>query len=331
MKIEKLPSGSYRVRKTYKGKSYTIVFNHKPTQKEVTLALAEKMETNEVKGDSRSFENCALEYIDSKSNILSPSTIGGYHKILRQIDKSFKNKNIFDIDQLDINYEVNRYAKDRSPKTVANFHGFISAVFSLYRPKMKLTTTLPQRIKYEPYTPTNQDIKKILEASKDNVKYHICFQLGILSCRRSEVCALTMDDVNFEKGYISINKAFVYDKDNKPVIKKINKSTEGKRNIPVPAALLSEIKSNGFIIDVLPHNLVYTLHQYQHQLGIPEFRFHDLRHYFASYAHDQGLSDANIMAMGGWQTDYTMKRVYRHAMESENQSKQMDLSVKILS
>lgn len=34
MKIEKLPSGSYRIRKMYKGKSYQIVTDYKPTQKE---------------------------------------------------------------------------------------------------------------------------------------------------------------------------------------------------------------------------------------------------------------------------------------------------------
>ena len=33
MKIEKLPSGSYRIRKMYKGKTYTVIFDYKPTQK----------------------------------------------------------------------------------------------------------------------------------------------------------------------------------------------------------------------------------------------------------------------------------------------------------
>ena len=34
MKIEKRPSGSYRVRKMYKGQMYTVSFDYKPTQKE---------------------------------------------------------------------------------------------------------------------------------------------------------------------------------------------------------------------------------------------------------------------------------------------------------
>ena len=32
MKIEKLPSGSYRIRKMYKGQMYAVVFDEKPTQ-----------------------------------------------------------------------------------------------------------------------------------------------------------------------------------------------------------------------------------------------------------------------------------------------------------
>ena len=43
MKIEKLPSGSYRIRKTYKGQAYTVVFDSKPTQKEAMLAMADEL------------------------------------------------------------------------------------------------------------------------------------------------------------------------------------------------------------------------------------------------------------------------------------------------
>ncbi|MDO4620394.1 MAG: hypothetical protein Q4B09_07220, partial [Lachnospiraceae bacterium] len=45
--------------------------------------------------------------------------------------------------------------------------------------------------------------------------------------------------------------------------------------------------------------------------GFPVFRLHDCRHFFASYCHDvMGLSDAQIMKLGGWSTPHIMKRVY---------------------
>jgi integrase len=50
-------------------------------------------------------------------------------------------------------------------------------------------------------------------------------------------------------------------------------------------------------------------------------RFHDLRHYFASYLHDKGFSDAEIMSLGGWKTDHVMKRVYRHAIKDKTNDK----------
>lgn len=40
MKIEKLPSGSYRIRQQYKGKRYTVITDYKPTQKEATQLIA---------------------------------------------------------------------------------------------------------------------------------------------------------------------------------------------------------------------------------------------------------------------------------------------------
>lgn len=45
-----------------------------------------------------------------------------------------------------------------------------------------------------------------------------------------------------------------------------------------------------------------------------KYRFHDLRHYYASTAHYLGIPDAYIMANGGWKTDSVMKRVYREAL-----------------
>ena len=89
MKIEQRSSGCFRVRKTYKGKTYTLNFDHKPSQKEVTMALAEKFNENDVY-ISGTFEDKANEYIKVKSNILSPSTIGGYEKVLRCISDEFK-------------------------------------------------------------------------------------------------------------------------------------------------------------------------------------------------------------------------------------------------
>jgi integrase len=53
-------------------------------------------------------------------------------------------------------------------------------------------------------------------------------------------------------------------------------------------------------------------------LGIPHFRFHDLRAYAVSIAHALGVPDAYIQEWGGWKTDHVLKRVYRRAMDDKN-------------
>lgn len=59
MKIEKRASGSYRVRKMYKGQMYTVSFDHKPTQKEAMLAMAEELQKVQTKHESMDFRAAA--------------------------------------------------------------------------------------------------------------------------------------------------------------------------------------------------------------------------------------------------------------------------------
>ena len=61
--------------------------------------------------------------------------------------------------------------------------------------------------------------------------------------------------------------------------------------------------------------------------GLKRFRFHDLRHYSASIRHALNIPDAYIMQEGGWSSDSTLKSVYRHALDDE-QDKMADIAIK---
>lgn len=321
MKIEKTNSGKYRVRTQVDGKRYCFTFDHKPKESEVAVLLADAMKQTEKLRDT--FKACAESYMDSKSNVLSPATIKGYDSLLRaSIPDVFKNKKISDITQVDIQLVINAYAVNHAPKTVHNLHGFISAVLNQFRPNMIINTTLPQKVRYEPTLPSQEDVNKMLEMSAGTM-FHIPIQLGMLGMRRSEVCAATIDDL--EGNILHINKAVVLDKNNK-WITKITKTTEGKRDIYLPDELVKEIQETGYIYKGWPNSIYDALQNYQTKLNMPHFRLHDLRHFYASYAHEKGMSDADIMASGGWKSDYTMKNVYRHAMKKEKEEKQKEIA-----
>ena len=313
MKVEQLPSGSYRVRKQINRRTISVLFDHEPTQVEILRALAEKAETLPAKG---SFQAHAELYFASKNHVISPSTLAGYMSNLRSIPEWFKNKDISAITQADIQNMVNEYARGHAPKSVANIHGLVSAIMKQYRPGIILNTTLPQKVQYEAYIPSEEEVERILEASKDDQRYHIVFQLGIMGLRRSEVAALQMSDIDTENNILTINKAMVKGPDNKWFVK-TTKTEKSSRKIYIPAPLVEEIVQKGEIFNGNPNTILVALNRYQDKLGIPRFRLHDLRVFFCSYSHYLGMSDQNIMATGGWSSPYTMQRVYRHEMKAK--------------
>ncbi len=51
---------------------------------------------------------------------------------MKMLSPAFLDENVHDITVLDIQTEINRISKDKSPKTARNYHGFISAVLGIY-------------------------------------------------------------------------------------------------------------------------------------------------------------------------------------------------------
>lgn len=318
MKIEKLPSGSYRIRKMYKGKTYTVIFEYKPTQKEAMQAMAAELDKAHVNAEHMTFRQAAEKYVQSKENVLSPRTVKEYTEMPNRLSEEFTKLLISDITQMDIQKEINRQSKDKKPKTVRNYHGFISAVLSVFRPDLNISTTLPQKSKNEPYIPSDRDIKQILECAKGGM-YEIPIVLACYGMRRSEICALTLADL--EDNTIHINKAKVQNK-NKDWVIKSTKTTSSTRDIIIPTEIADKIREQGYIYNGYPNNITDFLSSTQKKLGIPHFSIHKLRHYFASKMSAMNIPEADIMKMGGWETDYVMKNVYRHAMQDKNKAAQ---------
>lgn len=321
MKIEKLPSGSYRVRKMYKGKVYTVVFDYKPTHKEVLQALSKEMENETLRKEQMTFKTAAQNYINLKKNVLSPTTIREYNNTIKRLSGAFVDKRISDINALDVQQEINNLSKDRAPKTVRNYHGFITAVLNTYRPNLAINTTLPQKIKNEPYIPSEDDVKKIIK-HVENTQYEIPILLACYGLRRSEICALTLDDL--DGNILTINKAKVINVD-KEWVTKSTKTTESTRDIIISPILADKIREQGYIFNGCPDSISRYLARIQDELGIPHFSVHKLRHYFASKMSELGIPEADIMRIGGWRTDHVMKTVYRHSLQTkESQQRASD-------
>lgn len=311
MNIEKLPSGSYRVRQMIEGRTYSITLPYKPSKKEAYTLLEDKRTGRDKL--RLTFDQAAVEYINGKRNTISPATVRGYESLRKIMPDSIKNALIGDITAWDVQKYINELSADHSPKTVRNHHGFISAVLSTFNPSLILHTNLPQKTVRALYIPSDSDIRRIIEDVAGS-EYEIPFRLACYGLRRSEICALTLSDLS--RDVLTINKAMVKDENNQWVIK-TTKTASSTRQIIIDKPLAAKIRSSKAIYDGDPNNLWKKLQSVQKRLEIAPFPFHMLRHYYATTAHAQGMPDAVIMASGGWKTDHVMKNIYRHEKKEQ--------------
>lgn len=329
MKIEKLPSGTYRVRVMVDGVRYSLSFDKEPTEKAINKKLAEKIAAAPVdKVDKGSFEYYANKYISIQDNVLSPTTARSYSHIVKVLSDDFKKKQLKNITQEDITAEVNRLMIGRKPKTVRNYHGFISSIFKMYRPSFALHTKLPQKVKPNKRVPYKDEVKEVLNYVK-GTRYYIPYKLAVYGLRRGEICAITADDLS-EDNILTINKDLVYTKDKKWVIKNFPKTTESERKICIDQELADMLRKQGYAYNGHPSRLYDYLRVVEKNLGIEHFRLHDFRGYMVTELSQANYSDADIMSFGGWKTDYVMKEHYRQSRIQNDLEKQKKMQKVLL-
>ena len=316
MNIEK-HGNKWRIRQMHQGKMYTISLDHKPTKVEAMQLLADKFAHGIPKADM-TFEDAARAYIAAKDNILSPSTKRGYNGVLNALPDAFKAAHIATLTAMSVQKTINDLATLKTPKTVKNYASFIMTVLRSADVNIK-PPQCPQRLRKAVYIPTEENVRLIFKEASGG-RYEVPFALAALGLRLSEICALTIADLDGCK--LTINKAKVPDENGKYVIKG-TKTTDSTRDIFIPEDLAAKIREQGFVYDGDPQMLTKTLHKIQDRLGIPRFSVHKLRHFFASYMHSKGYTDKQIQEAGGWKTDNIMKTVYQHAMDMDKAKKDM--------
>lgn len=317
---KKLPSGNWRVQIAINGERHSIVA---PTKKEVekeaaTLKAGVKMAKKTAAVIT--VDSAVGAYIDGKSAVLSPSTIAGYGRIRKNLMVEIAHENIYTIDQAKIQRWVNGLVKaGKTPKTVANAHGLLSAVLSGVRPEFTLRTTLPQKEKHEIQIPSESDMTKIFVACR-GTRYEIPIVLAAwLGLRASEIRGLQWDDVDGD--VLHIRRAIV-EGDNGPAVKS-TKTYSGKRNIHLPPYLCQLLdrqeSASKYIVNLSGHAMYNGFERICQKAGVPHYRFHDLRHFNASIMLAEGIPDKYGMKRMGHATNNMLKTTYQHTIKEKEQ------------
>lgn len=330
--IEKIGPYTWRISKQYKGVRYRKIVNRKPSKAEAERLIWLEIERAPEHGIHGTFETAARDYNDSKSNILSPSTIDSYGSMLRNIPATFKTKSLASITQQDIQNVLNEYAASHSSKSVRNLSGYISAVMKSTIPNYSFTGTLPQRNPPDFYVPEDEDVRRILEASA-HTRYEVVLWLAVYGLRRSEAVALDFDQeghridahgnpsIDSENCLLRVNKALVLGSDNQYHIK-APKTNDSIRTVHVSRHVMDMIMSQGYVYKGNPHSINEYLHRIQERLDIPKFSLHMLRHYFAATSREV-MPDEYVERMGGWKKgSQIMRKVYSYTKKQQEQDAQ---------
>ena len=156
----------------------------------------------------------------------------------------------------------------------------------------------------------------------------IAYYTGI---RIGELCALTWGDIDFEEGLLRINKNMQRIKDYRQdrtsttqVMVQSPKTAYSLRSIPLPDVLLRILKENRkseekYLIEGKKKNwaetrtLQYRFAAILKACGVEHFKFHMLRHYFASLCMRQGFDLKSLSEILGHANTQITMNLYVHS------------------
>lgn len=323
-KATKLPSGNWRavafVGTDENGKKIRKSFTA-PTKREAERAAAHYLtqKHHDDRPENKTVKEVISAYIESKENVLSPSTILNYRSILRNLQQDFTALPIVAVDQKTIQRVINSYTVGRSPKSTRNASALITSAFKQAALDVNLNISLPQKVKNEIRIPTEEEVRAILDYVRDTAHEIPIILAAYMGLRRSEICALKWSDVNFETGVLHVHAAVVFGEDG--LKEKTTKSVSGDRILSMPAPVIDALsrapKNTEFVCALNPHTVTNRFREKAVAVGVEPFNFHALRHFYASVMLSLNIPNKYAQRRMGHATDHMLKNVYQHLMQSK--------------
>jgi integrase len=319
MKARKLPSGKWNVQvldyMDENGKMHKRSFTAATKIEAESKAAAFKFERTEG-GQDGAVADMVERAIRQKAPALSPSTLRGYKKILEQQIKPspIAKARVSVISSAHLQKWIGwMLGNGLSPKSIKNAYGLFTSCYQFMGGEKVFRVKLPQASAVRKHVPSIADVQAVMEYFASDPDMTAAIRLcAFASLRRGEVCALTAKDVDRKRKTIRVNKAVTETADGE-WITKVPKTASSVRVVPVSQFVLDALPTSGKCVNIPPAQVTNRFCRAIEKLkeqGIAPFSFHDLRHFYASLAHNKGVSDITIQAAAGWSSAATMKSIY---------------------
>jgi len=323
-----LPSGAWFCRIRIDGKDISIT---RETEKEAiaeAMAIKAGIKDASKRPKKKTLSQAVSDYIDSRKNILSPSTIRGYRIIQKNRFPQLMQKDIFSLTADQCQRAVNTDAKLVNAKTLTNSWRFISSVI-YEETDQRFHIRLPQIVPAERPWLTPEQIPVFVAAVRGD-PIEIPALLALSSLRRSELLNLRWSDVDLQTDYLKVNGAAVFDEDGQLIRKQETKNKTSRRLVPLipplKEALICAEQHSEYIVTWHPNSIMCRINRICKENGLPEVGLHGLRHSFASLAYHLDMPEKIVMELGGWADNQTMRKIYTHISRKDVSSHAAALS-----
>ena len=219
-----------------------------------------------------------------------------------------------------------------SPASVRRIHGVLHQALNVAVDRHLIVknptddVTLPKKVTAAKTILNDKQLERFMEVIKTDEHWHDFFYLEITTgLRRGEICGLMWTDFDAEKGTLTVRRT-LHNKEGGGYYVGETKTGAGRRIIKLPPStvqLLSERKRTSISQWIFPNpihpedpimpNSGYTrMKKLLAEAGLPDMRFHDLRHTFATHALTSGV-DAKTLSgiLGHTKTSFTLD-TYTH-------------------
>lgn len=309
-KAKKLPSGKWRVQiflgKDADGKQIRRSITA-PTKKEAEQQAALLAAQRNITTSRMTVAQAIDRYIELNRLALSPATIVAYGNTKSKLGNFGRlpiSKITDDLAQRFINTLLESGLKISTVKIhLAHIITAAKSADENFKAKVKF----PREVKEEVQIPTKSEVLELIEKAKGTELYYPIQIAAFCGLRAGEIAALTQDDI--KDGFISVTKSKSRVK-GQDFVK--STKTGNKRRVPCPPELFKSLKASGWSgEDIKSVKLSAGFYNKINKKLFP-YKFHALRHFYASSLHSLGVPDKYIIEWGGWTDTKMLMKIYAH-------------------
>ncbi len=262
-----------------------------------------------------------LEFIESRSTVLEPTTLCNYREITRNRLQYIMDIKLDKLTPKDIQMAINMDASRLGHKSIKNAYGFLRAVLNANDITLRLSSIrLPKKESRERRLPTADEIYHIVKGTESELPVLLAMWLSL---RIGEVIGLQFQDVDAANRKIHVRRTVIMT-DEGSKVREGCKTEKSARTIQMPEhiqKLIQAIPHESETDFIIPKSRKAVYSQFKRLMRKHdiELTFHDLRHIFASTAAMLNVPEKYAMEMGGWSTPDVYRNVYQETFDSERQ------------